>query len=789
MPQDEMPPPTLYGLQTLQGKDMTSPDSRVADAGSLRTIARRMLLDDEPRARERALTKGLLDGNPPYNPKKRLAAGQSWQANLNFLEGEAAIDSARVPYYQIFSGVKEYAVCKTNLGNDAGERDTLSQKISKHFQNLLRGWKEFDWHMQNCIAEMLRWGFSPLVFDVGGSWRMKSIDSKCIKVPMNSASVVDDRLPCIMIIESFTVSELWDKIQDEKAAEDAGWNVRAVKRAIQRAASGVGNTMTPWSMTPWEEWQRRIKNNDLYWSSNGQDVYCYRLLVKEFRHSKTNISQFIVSQSPIYDDTKYSGFTPETEADDAGFLFKHVDRYDCYDDAIIVFFQNTGDGTWHSVRGMAMKGFKHWDASNRLKCKALDSAFQRCAIVLTTDTVKSADDMQLMVFSDRTILPPGTKVAQTGFSGDTEGVMAVDRMLGNHLANNLGVYNQRTLTREDGRGEQPTATAVQNQVMKEASLSQGQISITYTSLDQLYSTIFSKVVTSSDADAVEFRKACEEDGVPIEALKDMESVLANRQSGYGSSAMRQQNLQQLQPFVWSLPESGKNAFNDMMIAATVGVDKIDLLNPKVEIPQEDESIAAAENGAMRAGATQIVSNGQDNVNHIQIHFGDLRQMVDPLRQQMEQGGDIDPASLQSAFAYLQLMGPHIEQHLAPLMRDPQRKQIAKQFQDQLNEYVAFNGKLRSAIRDAQRKAQIQMEDNQNATALGALDQAKIESAHLSDQIKMDKWNTDKSIKLNKAATETRLSAFKTQHATTLDDYSTAADVQRKNYEARQTENA
>lgn len=784
MPETEMPPPTLYGLKTLEGENCTPPESRVEDAGSMRSIARRMIIEDEPRSRERALTKGLLDGNPPYNSAKRKSSGQSWMANLNFMEGEAAVDSARVPYYQIFSGVKQYAVCKTKWGPDQQTRDRVSDIISKRFHELLKGWDFFDWHMQNCFAEMLRWGYAPLVYDAGGSWKFKSIDTKCVMVPKDTASVVDDRLPCLMVVEAFTVSELWDKIRDEEAAEAAGWNVQAVKRAIQQAANGA-NTVSPWAATPWEEWQRRLKNNDLYWSFNGQMVYCYRLLVKEFREGKMAVSQFICTQSPVY-DREYK----ESESDDAGFLFKHVDRYESYNEAIIVFFQNTGDGTWHSVRGMAMKGFKHWDASNRTMCKALDNSFQRSSIVLSTETQKAADDLQLMVFSDRTILPPGTKVQQIGFGGDIEGVMAVTRMLQNHVANNLGVYNQRTLTREDGRGEQPTATAVQNQVLKEASLNQGQISVTYGSLDQLYETTFAKAVTSSDEDAQAFRKACEDDGVPKEALKDMESVCANRQSGYGSAAMRMQTIQQLAPIVPSLPEEGKVAYNDMVIAATAGVDKIETLNPKVHIPKEDDSIAASENGAMAAGSTQIVSSGQDHVNHVEIHFGDMRQRLAPLAEALDNEQPMEEGALQTAYAYLQLMGPHVEEHMGKIMADPIRKAIGKQLQDQLASYVAFNGKLRGAIKQAQRAAQIQAEDQQNATALGALDQAKLQSAELANQIKVDKWNTDKAIKINKADTTNRLSTFKTLHDTTLNDASTAADIRRENFKtASQATNA
>lgn len=738
-----------------------------------------MVIDDEPRSRERALTLGLLQGNSPYNQSKRKAAGQAWQCNLNFMEGEAAIDSASVPYYQIFSGVKEYAVCKTNVGSDAQERQKISERISQKFHSLLSSWREFDWHLQNAFREQLRWGYAPLVFDAGSSWKFKSVESRCVMVPEKSASVVDNRLPCLMLVEAFTVSELWDNIEDEGAATSAGWNVPAVKRAIQQAAAGVGNTQTPWSATPWEEWQQRFKDNDLYWSINGQMIYTYRFLVNEFRkgRGRKKVSQFIVSQSPIFDNTTGpGGGTIERESDDAGFLFRHIDRYDSFHEAVQVFFQNTGYTTWHSVRGMAMKGFKHWDSSNRLKCKALDNAFQRSSIVLATNSIKSADQLQLMVFSDRTILPPDTTVQQVGFGGDIEGVMAVDRMLTNHLANNLGVYNQRSISRDDGRGEMPTATQVQNQVAKEASLSAGQISITYTALDLLYSTIFDKVVKSSDEDAVQFRKELEDEGIPPEALKDMDSVTANRMSGYGSSQMRMQILQQLAPLVPSLPEEGKAAYTDMMIAATAGVDKIEVLNPRSHIPTEDESVAAAENGALVAGCAQIVSSGQDHVNHLVIHLQEMEKRVAPLRDAMDQGQPPDPGAIQQVFDYLQLAGPHVEEHLSHIEADPSRAALAKQFRAQIQSYVAFNGKLRGAILDARRQAQIAAQEQQNSQALGAMDQAKLQSAQLADSIKADKWQTEKVIKIDKAQTSTRLSAFSTLHQASLSTAKTAADI-------------
>jgi hypothetical protein len=308
-------------------------------------------------------------------------------------------------------------------------------------------------------------------------------------------------------------------------------------------------------------------------------------------------------------------------------------------------------------------------------------------------------------------------------------------------------------------------------------LSAGQISITYTGLDLMGQVTFDKIVESSDEDAVQFRKDLEEVGVPLEALQNMESVIWNRASGYGSSAMRKQDLQALAPFVGSFPESGKLAYNDEVISAYVGVDKIDTFNPRSQIADEDMSVAAAENGGLVSLCEQIVSDKQDHVNHLQIHIPEIEKRVGPLRDAMEQGQTLDPQELQQTYQYLQTAGPHVEQHLAKIANDPSRAGLAKQFQAQIQEYVGFNGRLRRAIMEARREQQIAAMNKQNATAMSEMDQAKLQSQHIADQIKVDKWQTDKVIKIDKAQTSSRLSAFQTLHASTLDAAKTAVDIQ------------
>src|SRR6185369_15723308 len=88
-------------------------ESRLKDGASARMLIQKVIIEDSNRGRMRALVKGLVDGNPPYSEAKRRQNRLEWTANINFMQGQAMMDSTAVPYYSIFNGVENYAECRT----------------------------------------------------------------------------------------------------------------------------------------------------------------------------------------------------------------------------------------------------------------------------------------------------------------------------------------------------------------------------------------------------------------------------------------------------------------------------------------------------------------------------------------------------------------------------------------------------------------------------------------------------------------------------------------------------
>jgi len=221
---------------------------------------------------QRAIVKGLVDGNPPYNDGKKRAEGRGWECNLNFMEGLAIMDSSAVPYYALFANVPYYADCKTNFQYDNPDYDKWNAKITYCFSNLLKRWPQFNWNIQQVSYWMRLHGIGSAYFDRDGDWRFRAIDTGSVLVPKGAPSCVDDRLPFILIRVPYRIVELWDWIKDPESAREAGCNIEAIKDAIRYGMKGFAPSGSYWWAQPWEYYERLLNNHDLVASFTDADV-------------------------------------------------------------------------------------------------------------------------------------------------------------------------------------------------------------------------------------------------------------------------------------------------------------------------------------------------------------------------------------------------------------------------------------------------------------------------------------------------------------------------------------
>lgn len=775
----------FLGLQGPPGSgsdDPTAPlsnarpsESRLTTARDARQLLGALLLEDATRSLERALAKGMVDGNPPYDDERRRREGRGWECNLNFMEGEAIMDSSAVPYYNIFAGAPYYADTRTAFQPDNPDHEQWCSAIANRFHNLFKRWQYFDWHVQQCSYWMRLHGIGPAFFDRDGDWRFRALETGAVLVPKGSPSCIDKRIPYIFLRVPYRIVELWEWIKDEKAATAAGCNVVAIKNAIKYGMKGMVG-VTDWYAAPWETYEHILKNNDLTTSfTDGDVVKCGIAFIQEWAKPGDNnggkISKFIFTESHVSvgeNDAASKAHVADFARDEADFLFCDPNCYEDYQEALVAFFQNTGDGSWHSVRGLAQKAFKHVEVSNRLKCQSVNRAFIDSSVTLKSTGGRSKQNRAgLSVFGTVVTLPDNAEVVPTVTQGGTEGTLAIDRMLTNHLANNIGMFQGRSMSRDDGRGEMPTATQVQQQVAKESTLSQGQITLFYQYLDALYWQAFKRAAdpSTSDSEAKRFQSECLEDGVPPEALADMEYVRANRQSGYGSPQMALMKLQQSTPLVAMLPEDGKQAWLEWAVTTIHGPEFTKSFVPRLHIPNDQDWQASVENQMIAGGRTPVIAGEQDDVIHLQSHFQDAQTTLGPVAQDMQanNGHASDPQALQTALQYVQTGAPHYEEHIGRLENDPSRKKQAVMFRDQFKQLVSFSKQMFAALRSAQRQMQLEREQAQQSSSLSALDQAKVNSVQTGTALAAQKVQSQMQLQRAKAVQGMQLKDAKQAH--------------------------
>ncbi len=396
----------------------------------------------------------------------------------------------------------------------------------------------------------------------------------------------------------------------------------------------------------------------------------------------------------------------------------------------------------------------------------IDGAFIDGGIILRPTGSKDLAAIQMLQFGPVTVLPAGVEIQNARISGQIEGTMAVSRVIRNGLGNNIGMFNQRSVSREDGRGEAVTAEQIRAQVSKESSLNQGQMALAYLTCDGLFNNMFKRARNPStmDKEALRFQSECEQDGVPKEALM-MARVRANRAAGFGSPQMAFMVLNQLTPILGMLPEEGKNAYLDMFIQATVGAEKVRTLNPKHHIADQDDTIAALENMMFDSGRQPPLASGQNDVIHVQSHLADSQKKLKPLEDAIDGGDQVDPAAMQQAQKYVAQLVPHVELHLDRMRTDPTRRHLVKQFEDELKQVVAFDGRLRGELIKAQRQAAIDAETQKNATALDAKTAAEVRATDAG--VAIDAAKTRSSMELNR---------LKTEHKMALENVRTAQEI-------------
>lgn len=751
-------PPSFDALNLKKPDSDGVPKQRLSDPSKASAMVMNLIQANSERSQIDSHVKGMLDGNAPFSHCDLKAKGQGQRTNVNFREGEAMLGDAMTPFYDLFAESDTY--CKIEVDEENSQkRAEWSRKVTAEFDALVKEWAGFDWNMQSILHDMVAYGKGFAMWPDKTSWQFKSVRQSRVLVPDQTPSD-PDQLELLVVRQACTVSELYKPIRDKDRAKSIGWNVSAVMDACRRSMP-ESTSATP---LDWEQVQQELRNHDLYHGTKSDVINIAHIFVKEFNNK---VSHLIIEE---VNGRTESGIGEDKEG--GRFLYKKIGRFESFRQVVSPLFYDIGDGTWHSIKGLAIKLYPFIEIKNRLNCSVVDNAFINMSVLVRPTTAQAMQNAAIMHLGPLSILPPNVEIQQWGLTGRMEEGLAVENALTRKLESNLGQYRKAP---EQKHGNPDTATKVTYDAAKEASLGKGAVNRFYVQLDMLFEQIFKRacnpnLVSDNKGQndlATDFQKRCIDAGVPKVKLLKPRFIRATRNIGNGSIFLRQQTVLQTAQFVPMLNEAGRQAWLDDAIAVMAGTESVARWNPKMTASPEIQNQAAeAQQGIalMKVGIEPMATPTQNAVVVATVYLGAAAQAL----QSITQGGN--PMEV---YGFLQIALSAIGKQLQRVSQDPTRQQAFKALEEQFMELGKQMVQLQQFIQKQQQQAQrqqMQMKQRQQEVMTnGRLDQFE-----LDNKLRMQQEKTDAMI---------RLKEEKQRQSLQLSDASTASNISLKAQQA------
>ena len=393
--------PTLSSYKSkTEGGEPEAPKERLKGAERLRSIHSHLVTADEASERNRAKVQNLKDYKPPLDEEVLRKRGQGSRFNINFGEVASVINEAESQYIDSFVSPEHLIEVKLDR-NMFEESDKIRHQrvISDEFTKMIRSWDTGLFAYLTLIDQFVTHGVGIGYFEDSTSWQWKGAGLREFKFPRRTEATPDGVEICTC--ESFiTPSELSEKISDEETAADLGWDIKAVKYALQYSSDELYDSDSP------EEVQERHKAND----TENEDSTIYNPIrvihgwVKEYDGT---VSTYICTKNcPTADDTKITGLSNS-------YLYKSPSEYQSLNEALHIFPFYTGNkGNLYTVRGLGYMMYPQGMASNLMQCALLDSAKDSLSIKYIAPSEKAISRIPIVHAGPATLIPPQLQIAE-----------------------------------------------------------------------------------------------------------------------------------------------------------------------------------------------------------------------------------------------------------------------------------------------------------------------------------------------------------------------------------------
>jgi hypothetical protein len=643
-------------------------DERIKDVGAARSLWFRLQQADLKSNQQMAKVQAMVDGAPPLDQMQLAKQGLAYMSNFNPGDAKAVLDTSLAAFYDLISGTESLIDLRTKYGSEQ-ERQEWSQKMSLNMSRVIRRWPQFNFKYSYIPHYMVLHGVGIAYFQDPLNWEWDVTNLAYFKIPRQTrANEAEIQYACLKKLEN--PADLMKYINMGEIADEQGWDRDQLKKAIMNASEQIPD------MLNWMEWEARWKDNDITYGETSPSISVIYMWVQELDGSYSMYA-FAENGYPITDGV------PEN------FLFKRRHLYRNASEAFTFFTRGIGtNGNYHGIRGLGSDMFNAFQQLMRLENKKVDVA-QTAGPHWQVESEEAVENFRIVPYGAGYLVTPGANFVQVQQPNIIQNIEPAVQSLRQTFYNNIAQY---TSSKTLDTGRELSKFEAMSRMEMASQLSVTSINLFMQPFDRLMNEVGRRFLRPGyqrgepgGEEVWQFRQMCLEDGIPEEALKNMDLryTRASRSIGFGSPSARRLAYENLMPMYPYYDEYGKQTLIRNFTGAIAGWQMADELTTPAganQRPPIDAAIADAQNAILAQGATQAIMPNENKSVHLQTHIAKLTEFY----QQFDQAG-------QNPEMYAQIVPPmsNIFDHAAQTLEQftgPEAPQFRQQLQ-QFNEII------------------------------------------------------------------------------------------------------
>jgi len=627
--------------------------ARVKRASDVVSQYQTLFNEDYIASRDRAVVQSMADRNAPYSDSRLRQLGISGITNVNWGDLGIAQMEAEKPYNSVLMSMSHFGIVpfKNGVMTDV-EAEEKEIVVAEELHRMITEWRDFRFRWKMNAHFFTMWGVSFTYREDNLDWRWKVSSLQDVKVPRGTQ----------------------------------GWNEAQIRMSCANAQPKPLNTQSP------EDMQAMWKDNSVYSGNTNIVVQVVHGFVKEVDGS---VSHYIVD---------YTLNTAEAQ-----FIYEKKGKFADMSEFINAYLFGVGtNGDFHSIRGNAFNLFPSAAALNKLRCKLVDKANDEANTFLSTDNEDATIDNMIVPRGPYFQLTTGVNFVERAtppVAGNL--VPAIEEMEQTFRVQSSGMAPRSAAQTERG---QKTKYELQRADEIDSSLTSDSMDMFLDSWKWDYREVVKRVINPDlqedhpgGKQAFDFRRRCEQRGVPYVLLQqlDFDNINLNRGIGRGSSAERRSVLSNLNDTIFGrLDPEGQQILTRDTIAAQTDYRYALMLVPRQagQRPPVDKQIANIENMDLKTGSDAVLVPNQNHIVHVGTHL-ELLQAYDAAIADVQ-------VELKDAIPVMLKASEHCNEHMQYIDPESQPYRTYKQALQQLNEVITNGAKHLEAD---QRKAQKAME--------------------------------------------------------------------------------